>query len=104
MGPIELWALNTTAEDVNIRNQLYKKIGPKEARRILAQLFSAGTVVKALEDRYADYKEEGQLLDDSAKTSVMQELIQEILQEYYGVDEKPVRKTVNEVKQPYRIE
>ncbi len=100
LGPVELWALNTTAEDVNIRNQLYKKIGPKEARRILSHLFPSGTAAKALEDRYAEYKEEGRMIDDSAKTSVMQELIHDILQEYYGVAEQEKPKTVNAVKKP----
>ena len=88
LGPIELWALTTTAEDVNIRNQLYKKIGPKETRRILASFFPFGTAAKALEDRYAEYKEEGRLIDDDAKQSVMQELINAVLHEYYNRSNK----------------
>ena len=84
LGPIELWSLNTTAEDVNIRNQLYKKIGPKAARRILASMFPSGSAVKALEDRYADCKEDGLFIDDDAKHSIMQTVVNEILQEYYS--------------------
>lgn len=82
-GPIELWALTTTAEDVNLRNQLYKKIGPREARRVLAQLFSSGSAAKVLEDRYAEFKEEGGLIDEDAKQSIMQRLVEEILVSYY---------------------
>lgn len=87
LGPVELWALNTTSEDVNVRNQLYKKIGPKEARRILATMFPAGTIAKVLEDRYAEYKETGGLIDEQTKQSVMNSLVNEILQEYYGQPE-----------------
>ncbi len=39
LGPIELWAFSTTAEDARLRNLLYQKIGPTEARRVLANLF-----------------------------------------------------------------
>ncbi|OGT52817.1 MAG: type IV secretion protein IcmB [Gammaproteobacteria bacterium RIFCSPHIGHO2_12_FULL_41_15] len=91
LGPVELWALNTTAEDVNVRNQLYKKIGSKEARRLLASLFPTGTIVKALEDRYAEYKEEGHLIDDDIKHSIMQQLVNEIIQEYYSHKDSRVR-------------
>lgn len=82
LGPIELWALSTTAEDMNIRNQLYKRIGPREARRILAKLFPTGTATKVLEDRYAEYKEETGLLDDDARESIIENLIQDIIAEY----------------------
>ncbi len=84
LGPVELWALNTTAEDANIRNQLYKKIGPKAARRILSTKFPSGTATKVLEERFASFREEasGGALDDKAKQSVMDQLLQEILDDY----------------------
>ena len=81
LGPIELWALNTTAEDANIRNQLYKKIGPRKARQVLAKVFPSGTATKTLEERFADYKEHGGIIDDDAKGSVMSELVKELLAE-----------------------
>ncbi len=83
LGPVELWSLNTTAEDVNIRNQLYKRIGPKAARKILARLYPSGTAVKALEERYVEFKEMGEVIDDEARESVMESLINDILEEYY---------------------
>ena len=46
LGPIELWAFSTTAEDANLRNQLYKKIGPNNARKVLARIFPGGTATK----------------------------------------------------------
>ena len=83
LGPVELWALNTNSEDVFIRNHLYKKIGPRETRKVLSLLFPSGSAMKALEDCYADYKDEGRLLDDDLKQSAMNLVIDNILQEHY---------------------
>ncbi len=82
LGPIELWAFNTTAEDSNVRNQLYRKIGPSEARRVLATVFPSGTVTKYLEERLAAIKEKGGLIDTDIKGSVLDELVKTILDEY----------------------
>lgn len=49
IGPVELWAFNTTVDDVAIRDMLYKKIGPVSARRILADRFPKGSAVDELE-------------------------------------------------------
>lgn len=82
LGPIELWAFSTTAEDANIRNQLYRKIGPREARRVLAILFPSGSATKAIEDRLADMKEKHRLIDEEIKLGVIDELVKDILTEY----------------------
>ncbi len=82
LGPVELWALNTNAEDANLRNQLYKRIGPKAARQILSTKFPSGSAVKVVEERFSSYREEGQPLDDQAKQSVMDKLVEEIVDEY----------------------
>ncbi len=84
LGPVELWALNTSAEDVYIRNHLYRKIGPKAARKILALLYPSGSAMKALEDRYAQFKDEGRLIDDDAKQSALQGLIDDIISQYHS--------------------
>lgn len=83
LGPVELWALNTSAEDVFIRNHLYQKIGSKQARHVLAKMYPAGTAIKALEDRYAKFKEEGRLIDDDTKASALFGLINDVVQEYH---------------------
>ena len=49
IGPIELWAFSTTQEDVALRNRLYKRIGPFEARKLLAKHFPLGTATKTIE-------------------------------------------------------
>lgn len=42
LGAIELWALNTTAEDVTVRKAVYEKLSPDKALRILAALYPDG--------------------------------------------------------------
>lgn len=82
LGPVELWAFSTTAEDVNVRNQLYRKIGPREARRVLATIFPSGSAAKAVEDRLADLKEKHLLIDEETKLGVIDGLVKEVLEEY----------------------
>ncbi|HKY69359.1 MAG TPA: type IV secretion protein IcmB, partial [Gammaproteobacteria bacterium] len=83
LGPIELWAFNTTAEDARIRNELYKRIGAKEARSLLAMLYPSGSAAKVIEQRLSQIKISGkEKLTDEDKGSVIQELIEEIMQVY----------------------
>jgi intracellular multiplication protein IcmB len=82
LGPVELWALNTTAEDVNVRNHLYRRIGPREARKLLAAVYPNGTITKTLEDRLAEIKEGGGLIDEELRRSVLESLIEDILKNY----------------------
>ncbi|MDR1057210.1 MAG: type IV secretion protein IcmB [Coxiellaceae bacterium] len=82
LGPIELWAFNTTAEDSNVRNQLYRKIGPTEARRVLANVFPSGTVTKYLENSLNNIKEKGGLVDNNIKLGVIENLVKTLLEEY----------------------
>ena len=80
LGPIELWALNTTAEDVNIRNQLYKKLGPKRARQVLAKRFPGGTATKVIETLLADKREDHGFIDDNVATGVISQLVDECIE------------------------
>jgi len=82
LGPVELWAFSTTAEDTVVRNHLYRQIGPGEARRVLAALFPNGSIVKELESRLDQLKTEMVLIEDDAKNSVVQQLVQDILDAY----------------------
>lgn len=88
LGPIELWALNTSAEDVFIRNNLYQKIGPRAARRLLAQQFPNGSATKALEDKYAEFKEDTGFLDESGRGSVIKQFIDALLERHNSTEEK----------------
>lgn len=82
LGPVELWAFSTTAEDTQLRNRLYRKLNPAEVRRLLATLFPSGSAAKAIEDRLMAIKEEGGLVDEEAKTGVIDGLVEQILREY----------------------
>lgn len=82
LGPIELWAFSTTAEDASVRNQLYRQIGPSEARRFLAALFPNGTVTKEISERLNTLKEEIGLIADEGRISVIDQFVDEILDAY----------------------
>ncbi len=82
VGPIELWAFSTTSEDAMVRNKLYQKFGPKEARRVLANLFPSGSVKNLVEKRLAMVKEEAGMIEEADSTSVVDQLIASILEAY----------------------
>jgi intracellular multiplication protein IcmB len=82
LGPIELWAFSTTAEDARIRNKLYQKIGPKEARRVLANLFPSGSVKSLIELRLATLKEQPGMIEEINDVGIVDQLVEEILEAY----------------------
>ncbi len=82
LGPVELWAFSTTAEDARVRNKLYVKIGPAEARRVLANLFPSGSVKSLIELRLATLKEQKGVIEEAAEVGVIDQLVQEILDAY----------------------
>ncbi|WP_028388099.1 type IV secretion protein IcmB [Legionella fairfieldensis] len=82
LGPVELWAFSTTAEDATVRNQLYRHLGPAEARRLLAALFPGGSVAKEIEIRLSAMKEGTGLIEENEKASIIEQLIIDILEAY----------------------
>jgi intracellular multiplication protein IcmB len=82
LGPVELWAFSTTAEDASVRNHLYRHLGPGEARRVLAAIFPNGTVTKEIEARLASMKEKGGLIEDEERQGVIAQLVNDILDAY----------------------
>ena len=82
LGPIELWAFSTTAEDASVRNQLYRHLGPSEARRFLAALFPNGSVTKEIGERLNQLKEDGGLIEEEGKVGVLDQFVSEILDAY----------------------
>ena len=82
IGPIELWAFNTTAEDARIRNALYEKIGAVEARRFLATLYPNGSAASVVEERMKILKQKSDIISDEQSSSVVENLINEILELY----------------------
>lgn len=82
LGPIELWAFSTTAEDAAVRNHLYRHLGPGEARRLLAALFPNGSVAKVIEARLASMKAKGGLIEEEDKEGIVDQLVNDILEAY----------------------
>lgn len=83
LGPIELWSFSTTAEDALLRNQLYKRIGPKEARRVLATLFTSGSATKYVEAKLNQMREQQEgVIAETANLSVIDTLMNDILAAY----------------------
>jgi intracellular multiplication protein IcmB len=66
LGPIELWAFSTSAEDVAIRNRLYARLGAAQARRLLAANFPGGSARNEIKRRVTAFSDKG----DAAKASV----------------------------------
>jgi len=76
LGPVELWALSTSAEDVVLRNQLYDKLGAAKARKVLSIFYPGGSARKEISRRITVFTEKGEL--EKAKMNVV---IQDITNE-----------------------
>ena len=51
IGPVEMWAFSSTAEDVILRDRLYAAMGSRQARSILAKHYPGGSAKPELERR-----------------------------------------------------
>lgn len=82
IGPIELWAFNTTAIDARIRNALYEKIGATETRKFLAMMYPTGSAARVVEERMSQFTDKSGIISEEKTNSVIDELIDEIYQLY----------------------
>lgn len=82
IGPVELWAFNTTAVDARIRNALYERIGAVEARRFLAMMYPNGTAANVVEERMNLLKDKTGIISEEKSISVVENLINEIYDLY----------------------
>ncbi|MDC3181189.1 type IV secretion protein IcmB [Gammaproteobacteria bacterium] len=82
LGPVELWAFSTTSEDVLVRSALYESLGPKEGRRVLANLFPAGTAAKHIQDLLNKETEGSGVISEDQQHSVVTALIEAIMKAY----------------------
>jgi len=78
LGPIELWALSTSVEDVTLRTGLYTALGAQQARRALAQFFPGGSARHEIKRRVILRVEKGDV-SSGATSVVIDELIQELI-------------------------
>ncbi len=58
-GPQELWSLNTRPIDAALRRRVQARLGPAEARRVLARAFPAGSAEARVRDAVAALEERG---------------------------------------------
>lgn len=79
LGPIELWALSTTAEDTALRSILYEKLGSAEARRILAKRYPAGSAKPEIEAQLESLMSAGRMVDDRARSNVIGRMADELV-------------------------
>ncbi|MDD3030219.1 MAG: type IV secretion protein IcmB [Alphaproteobacteria bacterium] len=78
LGPIELWALSTSVEDVMLRSQLYTALGAPMARRLLAKKFPNGSARQEVRRRVVLHTERGEV-EASATSLVITEMAQELI-------------------------
>jgi intracellular multiplication protein IcmB len=78
LGPIELWALSTSAEDVAIRNRLYSKLGAARARQMLAVNFPGGSARGEIKRRVMMLAEKGEVRS-AAISQVVQDIVGELI-------------------------
>lgn len=78
LGPLELWAFSTTAEDVAIRNRLYERIGPKRARKVLSYVHPDGSAKNAVEERRQNMKNLPGAQDEKM-LGVIDQMIEELI-------------------------
>ncbi|OKP18793.1 conjugal transfer protein, partial [Serratia fonticola] len=57
LGPKELWALNSTPKDAQLRDQLYDRLDGTTARSILAAAFPTGSAERLIDLRQKEAKE-----------------------------------------------
>lgn len=79
LGPIELWALSTSAEDVAIRNRLYNKLGASRARQMLAANFPGGSARGEIKRRVLMLAEKGEVRS-AAVSQVVEEIVNELIE------------------------
>lgn len=80
MGPIELWAVSTSSEDVAIRNRLYGRIGAGRARQMLASTFPGGSARNEIKRRIMMRAQGGNEARGAATSAVIEEIVEELAQ------------------------
>jgi intracellular multiplication protein IcmB len=78
LGPIELWALSSSAEDVAVRTQLYGKLGAIRARRVLASVYPGGSARPDIKRRVAAMVDSGEV-ESGATTAVIAAIVAELV-------------------------
>jgi intracellular multiplication protein IcmB len=86
LGSIELWALSTSVEDVQLRNKLYTALGAARARRILSRFFPTGSARQEIRRRVVMRAERGEI-ESSAASVIIEELGEELISRAHEQDD-----------------
>ena len=78
LGPIELWALSTSMEDVEVRSRLYIELSAPIARQTLAHFFPGGSARQEIRRRVILRVERGEV-ESGATSVVIDELVKELV-------------------------
>ncbi len=78
LGPVELWALSTSVEDVSLRNILYEKLGGPIARYTLSRYFPGGSARQEIRRRVVMLTERGEI-ESAAAAVVIDEMAKELI-------------------------
>ncbi|MGE4351894.1 MAG: type IV secretion protein IcmB [Bdellovibrionales bacterium] len=87
LGPMELWALSTSAEDVDLRTQLYETLGAPQARAILARFFPGGSARQEIRRRVVQRSERDVGGEAVSTSMIIHELAQELIRISRGLQE-----------------
>ncbi|HDT1698468.1 TPA: ATP-binding protein, partial [Klebsiella pneumoniae subsp. pneumoniae] len=63
VGPLELWALNSSPKDSALRKTLTNKLGSVRARKILAENFPRGSATSLIEHRAGQHNSDNVIED-----------------------------------------
>ncbi|MGN7437350.1 MAG: hypothetical protein ACTHOO_01805 [Alcanivorax sp.] len=94
LGPIELWAFSTSAEDVAIRNRLYTTLGAARARQMLAMKFPGGSARNEIRRRVLSDSKEGdsrQAMISAVLEKIVEEMIEESKESQEAEDSKRIK-------------
>jgi len=80
LGPIELWALSTSSEDVAIRNRLYNRLGAGRARQMLASSYPSGSARNEIRRRVLSRSDQGEVRS-AMIGAIIEEIVDELVQE-----------------------
>lgn len=86
LGPAEIWAFSTTAEDVVLRSRLYEEIGPRLTRQVLARRFPGGSAKAEIEARIAQMEEQGQRIGENERGDVLGILVEDLKRQAFLIE------------------
>jgi intracellular multiplication protein IcmB len=92
LGPIELWALSTSSEDVAIRNRLYNRLGAGRARMMLAATYPGGSARGEIRRRVLARSEQG----GESKNAMVSAIIEEVVDELVEGSKKAAKEQANQ--------